>query len=62
MALAILDPAGHLPSLRSATSHYFKGGRHPIGMVAVNRGAGGPLPRDTVFDDPAQDDSLHYMP
>jgi len=59
LALAILDPSGQLPSLRFATSQYFKGGRHPIGVVAVNQGNGGPLPGDMVFDDPAMDDSLH---
>ncbi|MFC1633736.1 DUF4832 domain-containing protein [Planctomycetota bacterium] len=62
LALAILDPAGQLPSLRFATSQYFKGGRHPIGIVAVNQGEGGPLPEDMEFDDPAEDDSLHYVP
>jgi hypothetical protein len=62
LALAVLDPAGHLPSLRFATSQYFKGGRHPVGIVAVNQGNGGPLPEDMFFDDPAADDSLHYIP
>ena len=62
LALAILDPAGQLPSLRFATSQYFKGARHPIGMVTVNQGIGGPLPKDVVFDDPAEDESLHYVP
>lgn len=62
LALAVLDPAGNLPSLRFATSQYFKGGRHPVGIVAVNQGNGGPLPEDMVFDDPATDDSLHYIP
>jgi hypothetical protein len=62
LALAVLDPAGHLPSLRFATRQYFKGARHPIGIVAVNQGNGGSLPEDMVFDDPAEDDSLHYVP
>ena len=62
LALAVLDPAGQLPSLRFATSQYFKGGRHPVGIVTVNQGNGGPLPEDMVFDDPAADDSLHYLP
>jgi hypothetical protein len=62
LAIAILDPAGNLPSLRFATSQYFKGGRHPIGIVAVNQGEGGPLPDDMIFDDPAKDNSLHYVP
>ena len=62
LALAVLDPAGQLPSLRFATSQYFRGGRHPIGIVAVNQGNGGSLPEDMVFDDPAKDNSLHYLP
>lgn len=61
LALAVLDPAGQLPSLRFATSQYFKGGRHPIGIVAVNEGNGGPLPEAMMFDDPAKDKSLHYL-
>ena len=62
LSLAILDPSGNLPSLRFATRQYFKGGRHPIGIVAVNQGNGGTLPEDMVFDDPAADHSLHYIP
>jgi len=62
LALAILDPAGQLPSLRFATRQYFKGGRHPIGIVTVNQGNGGPLRRGIVFDDLAEDNSLHYLP
>jgi hypothetical protein len=62
LALAVLDPAGHLPSLRFATRQYFNGGRHPIGIVVVNQGSGGSLPGDMAFDDPAKDDSLHYLP
>jgi hypothetical protein len=61
LALAVLDPAGNLPSLRFATSQYFNGGRHPIGIVAVNQSGGGPLPGGMVFDDPATDNSLHYL-
>ncbi len=61
LALAILDPAGQLPSLRFATSQYFKGGRHPIGIVAVQQGKGGSLPSNMIFDDPAKDGSLHYL-
>jgi len=62
LALAVLDPAGNLPSLRFATSQYFNGGWHPIGMVAVNQGVGGKFPEKMVFDDPDKDDSLHYIP
>ncbi|NMB73558.1 MAG: DUF4832 domain-containing protein [Myxococcales bacterium] len=62
LALAVLDPAGMLPSLRFATRQYFRHGRHPIGLVAVGAGRGGALPPDMVFDDPKTDDSLHYIP
>jgi hypothetical protein len=62
LALAVLDPAGHLPSLRFATRQYFNGGRHPIGILVVNQGSGGSLPGDMAFDDPAKDNSLHYLP
>jgi hypothetical protein len=60
LALAVLDPAGMQPSLRFSTTHYFNGGRHPIGLIGV-----GTTPRDhalssRIFDDPAQDRSLSY--
>ena len=61
LALAVLDPAGDLPSLRFATRQYFTGGRHPVGIVAVNQSGGGALPKDIKFDDPADDHSLHYI-
>jgi len=61
LALAILDPAGMVPSLRFATSQYWNGGRHPIGLVGVGQPGGGKLPADFAFDDPAQDNSLHYL-
>lgn len=59
LALAILDPAGNLPSVRFATTNYFRGGRHPIGWIGVGRRQPKqrPLP---AFDDPAQDHTLHY--
>ena len=60
LALAVLDPAGNLPSLRFATRNYWNGGRHPVGMVAIGVDGGGPLPANTVFDDPAADRSLRY--
>lgn len=62
LAIAILDPAGHLPSLRFATSQYFNGGRHPIGIVSVDQNGGGVLPQNIIFDDPAKDNTLHYIP
>jgi hypothetical protein len=61
VALAVLDPAGNLPSLRFATGNYYRGGRHPVGIVAIGQGSGGPLPDGTVFDDPTADSTLHYV-
>lgn len=61
LALSVLDPAGRVPSLRFATSQYFKGGRHPVGRVAVGSGQGGALPESIDFDGPESDDTLHYI-
>ena len=61
LTLAVLDPAGMVPSLRFATSQYWNGGRHPIGLVGVGRPGRGKLPADFPFDEPALDDSLHYV-
>jgi hypothetical protein len=40
IALAILDPAGMLPSVRFATINYFNGGRHPIGLAGIGASPG----------------------
>lgn len=61
LAVAVLDPAGMLPSVRFATANYFTGGRHPIGIVGIGGEEGGPLPADFAFDDPRTDQSLHYL-
>lgn len=61
LAVAILDPAGRLPSLRFATANYLAGGRHPLGVVGIDGETGGPLATDFVFDDPQRDDSLKYL-
>ncbi|MBU2945744.1 DUF4832 domain-containing protein [Zobellia uliginosa] len=60
LSIAILDPAGNLPSLRLATSNYLKGGRHPIGLVNFTNKSCYKLPVNFVFDDPAIDRRLHY--
>jgi hypothetical protein len=62
LTLAVLDPAGMVPSLRFATANYLTGGRHPVGLVCVGEGAGGPLPEGFRFDDPRADQTLHYAP
>src|SRR5690606_11363296 len=36
ISIAVLDPAGMLPSLRFAIQNYFTGGRHPMGRVGFN--------------------------
>ena len=58
LALAILDPGGGLPAVKFATINYFRGGRHPIGIVA-----GGVRPDSSnlpPFDEREADRSLHY--
>jgi hypothetical protein len=58
LALAIPDPAGDMPAARFATTHYFRGGRHPMGWIGVGMPARRiPMPE---FDDPAQDHTLGY--
>jgi hypothetical protein len=61
LAVAIVDPAGMLPSVRFATANYLVGGRHPLGIVGIGGEVGGPLPADFAFDDPRSDQSLHYL-
>ena len=58
LALAVLDPAGNLPSLRFANVNYYKGGRMPLGKVGVD------MAPDTddlgPFDSLYSDRSLQY--
>ena len=61
LSMAILDPAGYLPSVRFATANYLNGGRHPFGMVDFEKNQCNPLPADFQFDDPAADKDLHYV-
>jgi Domain of unknown function (DUF4832) len=62
LALAIADrQGGMLPSARFATTHYFRGGWHPLGYIGI-----GAKPESTSvdalqFDSPAFDDSLRYI-
>jgi putative CocE/NonD family hydrolase len=60
LALAILDPAGMLPSTRFAIENYFEGGRHPIGLVGVGKLVREPVLDPASFDDPAEDKTLKY--
>lgn len=59
LALAILDPAGNVPAARFATTHYFHGGRHPMGWIGV--GTTPPRNKMPEFDDPEQDHTLFYV-
>jgi len=61
VALAILDPAGMLPSIRFAIENYFEGGRHPIGLVGVGKTALEPILDPASFDNPAEDRTLKYV-
>jgi hypothetical protein len=62
IAIAILDPAGMLPSARFAIQNYFNGGRHPLGRIGVEMPVQDPQLDHDIFDDPAEDRSLHYFP
>ena len=61
LSLAILDPAGNLPSVRFATANYINGGRHPVGVVDFGKKQCAPLQAGFEFDNPAEDKSLHYL-
>ncbi len=60
IAVAILDPAGMVPSARFAVDNYFNGGRTPLGPIGISADPG---PLDVgPFDDLAADRSLYYLP
>ncbi len=61
LSLAILDPAGNIPGVRFATVNYINGGRHPVGLVDFGKKQCAPLRAGFVFDNPAEDKSLHYL-
>ena len=61
LALSILDrQGGMLPSARFATSQYFRGGWHPVGVIGLGSKPEDPTLKHAKFDSPAFDDSLHY--
>jgi len=60
LSLAILDPAGDLPSIKFAAGNYIKGARHPMGLVSVGENKCDTLPAGFKFDDPNTDNSLFY--
>jgi Domain of unknown function (DUF4832) len=60
LAVAVLDPSGGGPSLRFANTNYYRGGRTPIGRVAVG-GASTASAQDLgAFDGLKADDTLSY--
>jgi len=59
LAVAVLDPAGNVPSLRFANTNYYKGGRTPLGKIGINQ-----KPADQTlspFDKLKEDDTLYYV-
>jgi hypothetical protein len=58
IALSVLDPSGNKPSLRFANSHYYKGGRTPIGIIGL--GIEPEYNNLGKFDSLKSDDSLGY--
>lgn len=60
LAIAILDPAGMEPSLRFATNNYFRGGRHPLGLVGVGQTPATTKINPADFDDLQTDTTLGY--
>ncbi len=60
LAIAILDPAGQVPSLRFAVQNYQQGGRHPLGFVGVGLNPNRVTLDPAEFDDPGEDQTLRY--
>jgi hypothetical protein len=60
LAVAVLDPAGDAPSLRFANTNYYRGGRTPIGRVAVGGAPKAPAQDLGAFDGLKADDTLSY--
>lgn len=58
--MAVLDPAGNVPSLRFAIQNYKKGGYAPMGYMGVGQQPQTIAIDPVYFDSPAKDISLHY--
>ncbi|MCG7382994.1 DUF4832 domain-containing protein [Paenibacillus sp. ACRRY] len=58
--LAVLDPAGDVPSLRFAIQNYKKGGYAPMGYMGVGQEPESITIDPSYFDSPAKDISLRY--
>ncbi len=61
ISIAILDPAGMLPSVRFAAYNYFNGGNHPMGYIGLNQDLDEFEIPITNFDDLQKDTSLKYI-
>ncbi len=61
ISIAVLDPAGMLPSLRFATRNYFEGGRHPMGYIGVGQELDEYRLDSRLFNDIASDVTLKYV-
>ena len=61
IALAILDPAGMLPSVRFANTNYFTGGRTPLGYISIGVNGGAPALDTDSFADIQNDKTLKYI-
>lgn len=61
IAVAVLDPAGMLPSLRFAVFNYWNGGRHPMGLIGVGQDCAAYNIAMSSFDDIQSDQSLYYV-
>lgn len=61
VALAILDPAGQMPSVKFATENYFTGGRHPMGRLGVDQKPQTTTLDGVTFDALNADKTLHYL-
>ena len=61
ISIAVLDPAGMLPSLRFAIENYFTGGRHPMGYVGINKTLEQYEINSSDFKNMYEDHSLKYI-
>ena len=61
ISLAVLDPAGNLPSLRFSIANYQTGGYHPMGYVGVGQEAKAFEIDPALFDDMTADRTLRYV-
>jgi hypothetical protein len=61
LALSILDPAGMVPAVGFATTQYWRGGRHPVGLIGFGTATGGKLSPGLSFDPQLSDQTLYYV-